>query len=541
MRFTKIMALVLAVCMMAGVLAGCGGSAAPAENTPAPEKAEAAAPAAGDVGLHTLKDGVLDVGTTVTWETLTPIRSQIDNGAPYGYIAYETLGKITGDGELIPWVAKSWTAAEDGKTFDVEIYDYVTDSQGNKITADDIVWMINKCREAALRPVFKKIESVEKTGDYTFRLVMKQDMVGAFNQVMIYTFVCSQKAYEESKDQFATEIVSTSAYKLTEFVSGSKIAFEKRPDYWQKEELINPYNSSNVDKICFHIIMEASQAGIALETGTIDAFVNLDPTTAKQFEGNPAFTVAKVNSINGYQIFFSGAEDRNIATDENLRKAICYAIDVNGLVQGVFGGYGKPMSDPIADTSYGWVQSWADEEYYEYDVEKAKEYLAKSNYNGEELVLLATSNSTYQRITQMIQNYLLQVGIKVKLNLVDKALYSASRLDGTQYDMTMNTVGGDSLPDHWSIRYDMNAYKTGDGTSRHDEVLAEMLYETWTQAGFVEENINKVHEYLKEHMYAYGTVQPQNPHVWATSIGMTEQRNTNKAIIDFAACRGEFI
>ena len=193
------------------------------------------------------------------------------------------------------------------------------------------------------------------------------------------------------------------------------------------------------------------------------------------------------------------------------------------------------MSDPIADTSVGYLQKWHDEEYYGYDLEKAKELLAQSNYNGEELILLAGSGSTTQRICQMIQGYLLQAGINVKLNLVDSALYTATRLDGTQYDMTINTVGGDTLPDHWSIRYDMNAYKTGDATSRHDEELAELLYKTWTREGFVEENIDKVHQYLKENMYAYGMVQPENIDVWRTDIGMEKSIHTNKGSIDFSS------
>ena len=226
---------------------------------------------------------------------------------------------------------------------------------------------------------------------------------------------------------------------------------------------------------------------------------------------------------------------RNIAEDKNLRQAICYAIDAEGLITGVFAGYGKTMHDPIADTSVGYLDKWLDEEYYAFDLEKAKELVAQSNYNGEELILLAGSSSTSQRLCQMIQGYLLQAGINVKLNLVDQALYTATRLDGTQYDMTINTVGGDSLPDHWSIRYDSQAYKTGDATSRHDETMDGLLYKAWTRDGFVEENIDAVHQYLKENMYAYGMVQPENIDIWRSDLGMTKPIHTNKGSVDFSA------
>lgn len=548
----KIMALVLAGMMTVSALAGCGSSGSQ-DGTQGAGSAAAGSEAAGNAaggtgegagssagvqaggGLHTLSDGVLDVGTTITWDTLTPFRSQTGNNAPYSYLCYEALAKVTYDKEYVPWVAKSWEAEDDGVTFNIEIYDYVTDSAGNHITADDIVWMIEACKEAALKPAFAKVKSVEKTGDYTLKVTMNKDMVGAFEAVLINTFVVSKAAYDASADQFATEVVSTTPYRLTKFVSGSEIAFEKRDDYWQKEELIHAANAANVDKITFHIITEASQAGIALETGTIDAFMMLDANTAKQFEGNGDFTMKATSYINGSQLFFSGHPDRNIAEDKNLRQAICYAIDAEGLVTGVYAGSGKTMHDPIADTSIGWLEKWKDEEYYPYNLEKAKELLAQSNYKGEELVILAGSSSTNQRLCQMIQAYCLQAGINIKLNLVDSALYTSTRLDGSQYDMTINTVGGESLPDHWSIRYDMNAYKTGDATSRHDEVLAEMLYKTWTREGFTEENIDAVHQYLKENMYAYGMVQPENIDIWRTDLGMITDVHTNKGSVDFAS------
>lgn len=536
MRLSKIMALTLAGCIAAGLLTACGSSesgsskgaaASTAGNTVAEDK--------GPGGLHNLSDGVLDVGTSIIWDTLTPFRSNTGNNAPYAYLAYETLAKLSEDKEYIPIVAKSWSAEDDGLTFQIEMYDYVTDSAGNHITADDIVWMIESAMEAALKPAFAKVDSVEKTGDYAIKVKMKKDMVGAFEAILTNTFVVSRAAFEASKDQFATELVTTSPYKLTEFVSGSVISFEKRDDYWQKEDLIPPENAANVDKMSFHIIKEASQAGIALETGDIDAFMMLDPNTAVQFADNPAFTMKANSYINGYQLYFSGAPERNIAEDKNLRQAICYAIDAEGLITGVFAGYGQTMHDPIADTSVGYLEKWKDEEYYPYNIEKAKELLAQSGYGGEELVLLAGSSSTTQRLCQMIQGYLLQAGINVKLNLVDQALYTATRLDGTQYDMTINTVGGDSLPDHWSIRYDSQAYKTGDATSRHDETMDGLLYQAWTRDGFVEENIDAVHQYLKENMYAYGMVQPENIDIWRTDLGMTKAVHTNKGSVDFSA------
>ena len=89
--------------------------------------------------------------------------------------------------------------------------------------------------------------------------------------------------------------------------------------------------------------------------------------------------------------------------------------------------------------------------------------------------------------------------------------------------MFINTIGGTYLPDHWTIRYDPAAYETGDATSRHDYDLAELMYETWTTDGFTDENIDKVHNYIKESAIAYGMVNPQSFTIWRNDAGLVKE------------------
>ena len=277
---------------------------------------------------------------------------------------YETLATLSYDKVYEPLVAKSWSLQDDGVTYDMEIYDYVTDSAGNHITADDIVWMLQACVDAGLKTCYDKIDTITKTGDYTLQVKLKQNVVGAFETILTSTYVVSKAAYEADGNDFATQIVSTAPYIVTEFTAGSTMTIEKRDDYWQKPELIPAGNAANVDKITYHVITEASQAGIALETGELDGFMSLDPNTATQFVGNSTFSMIDTPYINGYQMFFSGDPSRTITDDVNLRQAICYAIDVDGLITGVFAGYGSKMHDSAANTAMGYLEKWEDEEYY---------------------------------------------------------------------------------------------------------------------------------------------------------------------------------
>lgn len=522
----------LLVLAMALAMAACGG--APAQEQPsgadAPVINDAPKPVPEDAPTG---DGVLNVGTGVAIDTLTPFRSNTGQDAAYMTLLFESLAALTEGGKYEPWAAKSWTTTDGGFTYDIEIYDYIYDAAGNHITADDIVWVLESTIAAALKPDFGKIESVTKTGDYTLQVKMKSNMVGLFESILKHTFIISKSAYEASADGFATAAVTTSPYEVTEFTASAKLAFVKRADYWQKDESLIPNGfKANTEAVTFHIITEASQMGIALETGVIEVAIDMAASTATQYVGNDQFYMELTDNMQGWTLFFSGAESP-VADDVKLRQAVCYALDAQAFITGVAFGYGEPMYDVCPPTAIGYQEQWKTEDYYPYNPELAKQLVAESNYNGETLTIICTAGS--QRTAEIFQGLLSEVGIKVELDVCDMARLTAIRLDGTQYDFFINTIGATTLANHWSIRYDPNAYKTGDGTSRKDLVLGEMLYKTWTVDGYTPENIDAVHDYLRDNAIGYGLYNPKVFTLARNEIGLTEEVKTYSGYMSVAA------
>lgn len=70
----------------------------------------------------------------------------------------------------------------------------------------------------------------------------------------------TRAAYEASPDQMATDPVTTSAYQVTEYVSGSKIVYKNTGKYWQTDESLVPMTSRhNVENIEIDIIPDTAQ------------------------------------------------------------------------------------------------------------------------------------------------------------------------------------------------------------------------------------------------------------------------------------------
>lgn len=529
-RVKQIFSLLLVGSILMCILSGCGG----ASGSQAMSSASVTSVTQDDTN-SVAPTTELVIGTSTAWETLTPVRNMGSYSILYSRLLYDTLGFRLGDGSITPVVAKEWSAQEDGLTWEIEIFDYVEDSAGNHITADDIVWMIELLSEKALKPIFNRVDTVQKTGDYTLTVKFTSDIAGTIEEILAHTFVVSRAAFEASKDEFATEVVSTSPYKVAEFVSGSSLTLEKRDDYWRKPEQIHPTMANNLEKVTFRYISEASQQQIALETGEVDVFASIDGSLLPSFEGNNQYVIAPDEYMVGNQLFFSGHESRPVANDVNLRMAIAYAIDEQGIIDGVYDGLAGLTYDIAPDTVMGYQETWKQENYFRYDPEKAKEYLEKSNYSGEELIVLASNSTRNSRMLTMIQAYLLEVGINLKLNLVDRALYSASLTDGSAYDMVQVSSGGSDYPSFWTNRFDGTSYPKGDATGRNDETLTKMIKETSTTAGFQPENIQAIHDYINENMYGYNICQPMIADVYSADIGLAEPSPFYAGGIDYVA------
>lgn len=210
----KLLTVLLACSLIVGTLAGCSGQEAnvatdskeSTQNTETSSESNTDADP-GDAAVTATNLSELTLGSAMAWETLTPFRTMRVWVNVYSRLLYDSLAYFSADGVLMPVVAKSWDVESDGVTWNIEIFDYVYDSAGNHITADDIIWNIEEHMAQGLKPCFNQIDSVEKTSDYSFNIILVQDMVGIMETVLMNTYVVSRAAYESDPDGFNTMVI----------------------------------------------------------------------------------------------------------------------------------------------------------------------------------------------------------------------------------------------------------------------------------------------------------------------------------------------
>ena len=196
---------------------------------------------------------------------------------------------------------------------------------------------------------------------------------------------------------------------------------------------------ANVQTIEYRVIAEAAQAQIALEQGTIDYCDYIPSAILPQFEEDQYTDQYKVDVIEKGDYWFLTPNLFNpLMQDKNLRLAIWYGMDSTSIAL-IMGGTYAPMRTFGNSTYPDWDDSFAETENYmtTYDTDLAEEYLGKSSYNGEELILLGDSSEATKNAMQLIQSQLGQIGINIKIEASTGTIYNTALSQPEGWDLAI--------------------------------------------------------------------------------------------------------
>ena len=449
-------------------------------------------------------------------------------------VVFERLADYDGyGGKMIGVLARDITKIDD-VTYETTLYDYIKDSLGNPVTAADIVWCYKTAIAAKRVNFLRYVESVDQIDDLTIRFVLNSTRLGMIEQVLQSVPIVSKAAADDLGEKMSTNPVTTSAYIVTDYTSGSSIAVEKNKNYWQKDDLRVTTSMSNFDRIEFKVIPEPAQMSIALETGTIDLAGGLSATEAARFDSDPIFKVHKVTNSTFDVITFT-CRDGSPTRDINLRKAILYAIDPTAILKGVYNGEGVVSKNFCSALSPDYIEKWNSESYYEYDLENAKQFIKKSSYNGEELSLVALNSANYKRTAELIQAELLQIGVKTKLMIFDEALFETTKRDPAQYDIHVGSSGGNQYAiqaaGYW---FNADNYTTHKALAGWDDQKLLQLYRVANDAvTFSPESVDAFFQYAKEQAYGIALVATYYYYVTPANMGI---KTDNRFSLASGAC-----
>lgn len=416
----KTLALILAIVMTIALVA-CGGDPAPK-----PGSSSASGDTSNKYDDVTQNQGKEDVKVdeaksykkeivflyAQTFSTLDPTVGSNGILDTLYYLVYNTLTNWDyATSELKPELATEWSCNDDGTVWTFKLRSDVTFANGEKFTADDVVYTIERQKTAEKSSdaaTCKIIEKAEATADDTVVITLnKANMDFPYTMGLNKWSILNREACE--KDAENGFKIGTGGWSYGDCEMGIQVSFNKVESSWMWNEVKTP-----TEKLTFKINTEASAREVAVQADDAQFCHKFNLINTNLFDKDPnvAYTVLAAESID-----YLGLSSDGKLADINLRNAIGYAVNAKEIVDMVYDGYGDVCKSFWGPGQYGLYTDY--ETPYGQNLDLAKEYLAKSSYpNGTDLTI-TTIAGNYEDVAKVIQYQLAQIGINCTINIVD--------------------------------------------------------------------------------------------------------------------------
>ena len=432
----KFTGMVCAAVLAAGLLAGCSGGT-------------------GDKNQDTQTTGEMAAKDEVV--VTMPISSEPEAGfdPAFGWGAGEhvhepliqsTLTVTTKDLQIGKDLATDYSVSEDGMIWTVSIRDGVKFTDGEALTASDVAFTYNNCKEKSTVNDFTMLDEAVALDETTVEFRMTKPF-SIWPYTMAIVGIVPEHAYDENYGQ---NPIGSGRYIMKQWDKGQQVIFEANPDY---------YGDAPKMKKVTVLFMEEDAALAAALAGQVDVAHTAASYADQAVSGYGLLSVQTVDN-RGFNLPCIVPEEKDGITygnaftaDVNVRRAINIGIDRQEMIDHVLNGYGTAAYS-VCD-KMPWYNEAGE---VAYDQEEAKRILddagwlegsggirEKDGVKAEFTLMFSSGDSVRQALAEDTANQLKELGIRVTT-------------EGVGWDVAYDRAQSDPLVWGWGAHTPMEVY-----------------------------------------------------------------------------------
>lgn len=280
------------------------------------------------------------------------------------------------------------------------------------------------------------VETVEAVDDYTVKITMRAASAPFVKNLAmaLASPIVAPSAIEAATDgQAITNPVGTGPYKFVDWTKGASVTLVANEDYWGE--------APKTKNLVFKIIAEGNTRLTSLINGECDIISSVDPASADQIVDNGFELFSEDGMTINYMAFNT---ETGKCTDQEVRKAVAQAINVEEMVKSIYGEYAT-VANSVMPT---WMAPYAkDVKQTAYDPEAAKKTLADKGITSLQCITYTTARPYSQKggsdLANMIQGYLSAVGVELSITQYDWTTYK-TKVQTDPYDICFYGWTGDN-------------------------------------------------------------------------------------------------
>ena len=328
---------------------------------------------------------------------------------------YETLVRYE-DGKVTPLLATSWEKSEGGKVWTFKLRKGVKFHNGEVFNAHSVKYSMERLVkvEGGAAWNFEPIKETKVIDEYTVQLICDDPYPVDLMMASYYgPYMMPPKFSEEKGIEWFQKgnACGTGPYKLKSYEKGVGAVLEKFDGYW------GGWKPNQFDIAFYKIINESSTGIQLLKRNEIDIIELVPMEVEDSLAKEPGIEIYIAESTQNYWYHL---HNQKFPTDDiNVRKAISHAINVDEIIETIVGKNNAVKAiGPIPYTMWGHDPKL---KTYDYNPEKAKEYLKKSKYaeqwkKGELKMTVTSYDESKLAPATYIQASLKKIGIEVEID-----------------------------------------------------------------------------------------------------------------------------
>ncbi len=345
-------------------------------------------PARGGIYIEGINAG----GVVGSLRFINPVCAASDIDRDLVELIYSGLMKHDSSGKIVYDLAKDYELLEDGKVYEFYLKEDVFWSDGQPLTADDIIFTIkliqNPDLNSPLRANWLGVE-IEKISDLALRFKLKNSSATFFEN-------CTVKILPKHIwKNISSKNFLSAPYNLEPVGSGpfqfKNLTRDKGDEEGKIISLDLVRNSkyygekSNLSEIKF-LLFETEEE--LIQSYQKEEIKGLAVTVPKNLPEKENWNIYSLSLPRYFAVFFN-PEQSKVFSEKEVRQALNYGIDKKEIIEKILAGKGEIVDSPILPGIYGFEKP---SKIYEFDLEKAKSLLENAgfveNENGKRVKII---------------------------------------------------------------------------------------------------------------------------------------------------------
>ncbi|UGQ11968.1 ABC transporter substrate-binding protein [Yinghuangia sp. ASG 101] len=286
-------------------------------------------------------------------------------------------------GEILPWLATSWTEAPDHLSWTVELRDDVRFSDGTPFDAAAVKTNIERVLDPETgsttgRLALSKVAAVQVPAPHTARIELKEPDSALLESLsMVWLPMQSPAALARGLTANCESPVGTGPFTVESWHRQDSVTLVRNANFTTPPPGSAHTGPAYLDRITWRFVPDGTSRFAALQSGQADVVDVLEPQHAVAAKGNPNLAVT-IAARPGKPVQLELNTTRAPFDDASVREAFWASVDIDAALASVYLGTTERATSPLSSSTRYAADTIRDT----YDPAKAAALLDAAGWTG---------------------------------------------------------------------------------------------------------------------------------------------------------------